>query len=221
MLIDLPSGAVVALAGSDHDTAEYLRANASAFRDAGVAVLIAGTESAVVQQLADEVWVIEGGSVRQRGHAGDVRQTLNPTLRRGDGRAEVVALETIDLTTGQPARTLSSGRDAAIRVSLRFKAAVPDPVIGIMIRTRIGMEVYGTNTELEGVNIGPVMQDQERTITFRFRCDLCPGFYTVTAASHDKDGTPHDWLEDAISFTVADIRYTAGVANLRATVEVG
>jgi lipopolysaccharide transport system ATP-binding protein len=30
----------------------------------------------------------------------------------------------------------------------------------------------------------------------------------------------HDWLDDAIAFAVADSRYTAGVANLRATVRI-
>ena len=35
-------------------------------------------------------------------------------------------------------------------------------------------------------------------------------------ASHDPDGVWHDWLEDAVAFSVTDDRYTAGVANLRA-----
>jgi lipopolysaccharide transport system ATP-binding protein len=39
-------------------------------------------------------------------------------------------------------------------------------------------------------------------------------------ASHDPDGTRHDWLEEAMSISVADSRYTAGVANLRAQVAV-
>ena len=57
-------------------------------------------------------------------------------------------------------------------------------------------------------------------MTFTFRCDLCPQQYTVTAASHDPDGVWHDWMEEAVSFSVTDTRYTAGVANLRASVSV-
>jgi lipopolysaccharide transport system ATP-binding protein len=93
-------------------------------------------------------------------------------------------------------------------------------VIGIMIRTRVGMEVYGTNTELEQVKLGPCDAGQTLRVTFSFRCDLCPQQYTLTAASHDPDGVWHDWLEDAVAFTVTDSRYTAGVANLRARVSV-
>jgi hypothetical protein len=39
-------------------------------------------------------------------------------------------------------------------------------------------------------------------------------------ASHDPDGTAHDWLDDAVAVTVADERYTAGVANLRARIAI-
>jgi hypothetical protein len=103
-------------------------------------------------------------------------------------------------------------------VVVRFAEAVDDPVVGIMVRTRIGMEVYGTNTELEKVKVGPCVAGEVREVTFAFNCDLCPQAYTLTAASHDPNGVWHDWLEDAIAFTVSDTRYTAGVANLRAGV---
>ena len=113
-----------------------------------------------------------------------------------------------------------SGEEVSVRVSVQFAHTVVDPVIGILIRTRIGLNVYGTNTQLENLCFGPVPAHHAVRIQFRFRCELCPGEYTLTVASHDPDGTWHDWLEDAVSFTVTDTRYTAGVANLRAKVEV-
>jgi len=77
-------------------------------------------------------------------------------------------------------------------------------------------DVYGTNTELEKLKLGPVAAGQTLAVEFAFRCELCPEEYTLTVASHDPDGVWHDWLEDAIAFSVCDSRYTAGVANLRA-----
>ena len=93
-----------------------------------------------------------------------------------------------------------------------------DPVVGIMIRTRIGLNVYGTNTELERLPLGPRAAGDTIVVSFAFRCELCPGEYSLTVASHDPDGVWHDWLEDAVAFAVSDSRYTAGVANLRAQV---
>jgi hypothetical protein len=138
-------------------------------------------------------------------------------LRRGDGRARLVAIETLD-AAGEPVSSYLSGSHARILVTVEFAAPVDDPVVGIMIRTRIGMEVYGTNTELEGLQLGPVSAGDRRTVEFAFACDLCPQEYTITAASHDPDGVWHDWMEDALAFRVTDTRYTAGVANLRARV---
>jgi len=91
-------------------------------------------------------------------------------------------------------------------------------VIGILIRNRIGLDVYGTNTELEKVKLGIRGAGETVRVMFRFECQLCPQDYTLTVASHDPDGARHDWLEEAVSISVVDCRYTAGVANLRAQV---
>jgi len=99
---------------------------------------------------------------------------------------------------------------------VEFTEAVARPVIGMLIRTRVGLDVYGTNTELERIELGPRAVGDRVRVSFRFACELCPGDYTLTVASHDPDGTWHEWLEDAVAFAVGDSRYTAGVANLRA-----
>jgi lipopolysaccharide transport system ATP-binding protein len=105
-------------------------------------------------------------------------------------------------------------------VTVRYRAAVVNPVVGIMIRTRIGLEVYGTNTDTERAGIGPCEAGDTVAITFSFTSQLCPQEYTITAASHDPDGTAHDWIEDAVAVTVTDDHYTPGIANLHARVSV-
>ena len=142
---------------------------------------------------------------------------IRGSLRRGDGRGEILSLETLG-ASGEPAMVWQSGEEVTVRVRVRYREPVDDPVIGIMIRTRVGLNVYGTNTELEKVKAGPCAAGDDLRFEFRFRCDLCPGEYTLTAASHDPDGTAHDWIDYAVAFVVSDSRYTAGVANLRARV---
>ena len=157
------------------------------------------------------------GRLRELGAAGCA--LLAPPLRRGDGRAQLLAVETLD-AQGNPTMAWSSGEPASVRVTVQYREAVDDPVVGIMIRTRIGFEVYGTNTELEKLKLGPCHAGEILRVVFSFRCDLCPREYTLTAASHDPDGALHEWLEDAVAFVVVDSRHTAGVACLRATVTV-
>jgi lipopolysaccharide transport system ATP-binding protein len=205
-------------------------------RRAGAVALVASHNEELLRVQADELWWVRDGRLVLRGSAEEVlpayrryavnqfRKTaveaeLHPKFRRGDGRAELLSLDLMS-SAGERTSTLVSGEEAAIRVAVRYAAAVEDPVVGIMIRTRIGMEVYGTNTELERVQVGPCRGGDVRVVEFRFRCELCPGRYTLTAASHDPDGVWHDWMEDAAAFTVSADRYTAGVANLRARVSV-
>jgi lipopolysaccharide transport system ATP-binding protein len=207
-------------------------------RNAGATVLIVSHEADLLRQLCDEVWWLEAGTLHMQGDPAEVlaayqqrisekfrawgdtlSSPMSASLRRGDGRAEILSLETFG-DSGQPTMIWRSGEEAVIRVKVRYREAVEDPVVGILIRTRIGLEVYGTNTELERLKIGPCAPDSEYQLEFRFACNLCPGEYTLTAASHDHDGTAHDWIDDAIAFLVTDSRYTAGVANLRAKVQL-
>lgn len=232
VLATVPEGAWTCPNLSALDTPSRLAwlAEAEARRRTGGMVLAGSGDPEIFRNLADEVWWLEDGKLRERGDPGRViteylrsvyprEVALAPAMRRGDGRAAIEALEVLN-STDELASFVSSGERMAIRVRVRFEADVSDPVVGIMIRTRIGFEVYGTNTELEKLAVGPVRSGEIRTVTFRFDCQLCPQSYTITAASHDPDGVWHEWLEDAISFTVSDTRYTAGVANLRAQAEL-
>lgn len=204
-------------------------------RRAGDVAFLASHEEEALYLLSDEVWWLHEGRIAAKGDPGEVfakyrrhvakrlrslgellKNELAPSMRRGDGRAHIISLQTLG-AAGEPTMVWISGEMASIRTAVRFDAPVEDPVIGIMIRTRIGMEVYGTNTELEKLKIGPCAAGETYEVTFAFRCDLTPQEYSLTVASHDPDGVWHDWLEDAIAFSVQDSRYTAGVANLRAT----
>jgi lipopolysaccharide transport system ATP-binding protein len=205
-------------------------------RRAGATLALISHDEPLLERCADEIWWLRDGVLMARGDPAEVLalyrrsvadalrvagngtvSCLAPSRRNGDGRA---VLDSIELTGEDdgPCIVWRSGEMVTIRVTVRYTAEVADPVIGVLIRTRIGLNVYGTNTELEQLKLGPVHAGDTVCVTYRFRCDLCPGDYTVTAASHDPDGLWHDWQEDAVAFAVSDARYTAGVANLRAKV---
>lgn len=223
-----------------HDLAARERAAImlAVLRRRGITTLLVSHEEELLRRLSDEIWWLKDGRLAGRGDPAEMlhayrketadqirswgetlRRKIAPTIRRGDGRAEVLGIETLG-EQGRPTMVWRSGELAVVRVTVKFHGDVSDPVIGMMIRTRIGLNVYGTNTELERLKLGPVKAGRSLTIQFAFRCELCPEEYTLTVASHDPDGIWHDWLEDAIAFSVTDERYTAGVANLRAQVSL-
>jgi len=207
-------------------------------RRSGSTILIASHEERLLEDLCDEVWFLEAGElaakgdpketlIRYRRHVAErirswgetITPRLAPSARRGNGRAEIISVETLG-SKGESTIVFKSGEMVSIRATVRFHEAVENPVLGMLIRTQIGFEVYGTNTDLERVKVGPCAAGETVTVVFAFLCDLCPHAYTITLASHDPDGTAHDWMDDAVAFTVTDERPTAGVANLRAKVTV-
>ena len=240
--LDVTQADVLALehtfARQDAFTRECAASALDRIRRQGSTVLVVSHEEPLLRRLCDEIWWLHEGKLMGRGdpltmlekyrehvarklrESGEGNaQPLANFVHQGDGRAEILAIETLG-ANGQPTMVWRNGEAVAVRVSVKFKRDVNDPVIGILIRNRIGLDVYGTNTELEQVKLGVQSAGNTVKLSFRFKCELCPQDYTLTAASHDRDGTRHDWLEEAVSISVADSRYTAGVVNLRAQVTV-
>jgi len=202
----------------------------------GATILVASHDLEMLKELCEEIWWVKNGRLAAKGDPAEVVREwqrhvaashrtwgdsvispMLPSMRRGDGRAQILELAVFG-ESGQPASVIRSGETMKVRVTVHFEQAASDPVVGVMIRTRIGFEVFGTNTELEKLKLGPCLKGVTLRVTFSIPCNLCPQEYTITAASHDPDGVWHDWMEDAVAFSVSDSRYTAGVANLRAEV---
>ena len=215
-------------------------------RRRGVTVLLVTHDVGLVKLLCDRAMLLYRGQALAQGEPNDVvnrynglvlerqrafaevnlpalpvavesQEPLAYSFRHGDRRAEVVRVELLN-EAGQPTRAFRSGEDMQARVRVRFREPHPRPVVGIMIRTRIGMEVYGTNTELENAGPGPAERGDLIEVTFAFTCRLTPQEYTLTVATQSPDGVSHDWLDDVLVFQVVDTRPVAGVANLAARV---
>jgi lipopolysaccharide transport system ATP-binding protein len=205
-------------------------------RERKVTVLFVSHDLGLVKQLSSRAILLLNGRIEAEGTANDVinryiglvleKQAsqvrkdgrLRASHRHGDGSSEVLSVEILNVR-GQPAESVASGECITIRVRSRFHAAVSDPMVGILIRTRIGMEVYGTNTRIEKKQLGEFQPGDELEVDFQMECWLTPQPYTITVATQNPDGTSHDWLDDAIAFEVVDTRGAAGVANLRAQIE--
>jgi hypothetical protein len=205
-------------------------------RERKITVLFVSHDLGLVKQLSDRAILLLHGRIEAEGFPHDVinryigivlekqapqirkGDRVQAAFRHGDGSSEVMAIEMLN-ARGEPAGAVASGECVTVRVRSRFHAAKSDPMVGILIRTRIGMEVYGTNTRLEQLALGDFQPGDELELDFQFECWLTPQSYTLTVATQNADGTSHDWLDDVIAFEVVDRRVAAGVANLKAQIQ--
>jgi len=205
-------------------------------RERKVTVLFVSHDLGLVKQLSDRVLLLLNGRIAAEGAPKDVinryiglvlaRQRsstpqdgrVRASFRHGDGSSEILGVELLN-SRREPVTSVASGEPVTVRVHCRFHQAKSDPMVGILVRTRIGTDVYGTNTRIEEVRLGDFQPGDELEVDFHIECWLTPQPYTLTVATQNTDGSSHDWLDDAIAFDVVDTRVAAGVANLRAKVE--
>jgi lipopolysaccharide transport system ATP-binding protein len=153
----------------------------------------------------------------------DSNQTENElaahTYRHGNGSAEILNVELLDASR-QPVEFVETGQPVLVKTKVLFRTDVDDPVCGFMIRNRHGINLYGTNTQLQDVGFGPVKRGEVVEVTFAFDCWLAPGSCSIAAAAHSPDLVSFDWMDGAIFFHVMSGIAMEGVANLNASVAV-
>ena len=205
-------------------------------RERKITVLFVSHDLGLVKQLSDRAILLLHGRIHAEGSPNDVinryiglvleRQApedrgedrVPASFRHGDGTSEILSVAILN-QRGEAVTSVASGEPITVRVRSRFHRPKSDPMVGILIRTRIGMDVYGTNTRLERAHLGDFEAGDELEVDFRIECWLTPQPYTLTVATQNADGSSHDWLDDALAFDVVATRAAAGVADLRAKLE--
>ena len=114
-------------------------------RQSGATILFTSHDEDLLLDLADEIWWLKEGRLIGRGDPAEaleayrdhiaqrirawgqsIQAPLSPRLRRGDGRAQVLAVDTIG-EDGKPSSVLRSGEMLTVRVSVKFTQSVTDP----------------------------------------------------------------------------------------------
>jgi lipopolysaccharide transport system ATP-binding protein len=137
----------------------------------------------------------------------------NSTFRHGDGTSRVTDVRLTD-GNGEPCRAFRRGDVIRIRIAGRFNSTSVNPVVGILVRNRIGVDVFGTNTRLEERDLGQFDPGDALEVEFELDCLLSRGEYTLTVATQHFDGRSQDWLDEVVDFNVIDTKDVAGVLNL-------
>ena len=191
-------------------------ADRAAFMLDGRIVMQGAPKDAVNQYVG---FVLDRERVRKEHSADLVQESVSTksSFRHGDGASRVLDVQILN-SDGETCRAFRPGESIVLRIRAVCTKPISNPVVGILIRNRIGMDIFGTNTRLEGASLGDFDPGEELEIEFELDCLLSRQEYTLTVAVQYWNGLSQDWLDDVLDFQVEDTKDVAGVLNLNTRV---
>ena len=134
--------------------------------------------------------------------------TLNPKVQDyGDKRAEIVDFAIVD-STGKISNVLEKGKEFSIRMKVKFNSDIQNPIFAFTIKNVKGIEITGTNTMVEKIDVKPASAGEQSIITFKQNLDLQGGDYLLSLGCTSFEGDDfvvyHRLYDVCNMFVVAD-----------------
>ncbi|MDZ4099317.1 MAG: Wzt carbohydrate-binding domain-containing protein, partial [Methylophilaceae bacterium] len=147
------------------------------------------------------------------------RVGYNPhEYRWGDGTATILDFYLAADDDTYPS-AVSTGQKITMAISIRFHNDFYRPIMGITIKTKEGVTVYGVNSETLDCDDFIKLGRSESVIQIQavFNCLLAPGDYFISlgiASKHGEEVIPHDRRYDSIHLHVRPNTRFFGLTDL-------
>ena len=123
--------------------------------------------------------------------------------RHGNGAAEIIGIAAVD-AGGRRLEALAPSSTFVLRISVRANRPLAAPNIGFMMRNHLGLDLAGTNTAREGVELEAMQPGDVTTVDFHLDLpELYPGHFSFSPAVADGDYLTYemaDWIDNALAF---------------------
>ena len=206
------------------------------FQAEGRTIVVVTHAADLVRQLCDKAAALEHGDLIAVGEPNDVIREFRERLLKASMPAEEIGLELarseisptwhrVKIVDARPIyatpdqEAAAPGESLKLVVTIEAEEPVDDVVVGIAVYNSAGWLVYGTNTDLHGIDLGTV--SGQRTISFDCRdVPLLDGTYAVTFGLHTQGGLVYDSWEQLRRFEVAAPGRDIGIVRLPIDIRV-
>lgn len=213
------------------------------FQRQGTTLLIVSHDRGSIQALCDRAILLEKGTVIKDGNPEEVMDFYNALIaekenskvevreledgsvqtRSGSGEASIGAV-TLHNAAGERIEYASVGEAVSLRVQTRINSAIPELVVGYLIKDRLGQPVFGTNTHHLGCSLHDLQAGETPGYSFNFIANLGVGSYSVAVALHTTDShlaRNYEWVDMSLVFNVVNISQSefVGLAWIPPSVE--
>ncbi len=165
-------------------------------------------------------------SLWQQGHDGagwrDALPVNPETLEYGDKKAEIIDFAIMD-KTGKITNVIEKGDSFTIKMKVRFREAVEEPIFAFTLKNRLGIEITGTNTMLENAPAGPREAGDVQVASFTQKMSLQGGEYLISfgcTGYEREEFQVHHRLYDVCSIAVVSKKNTVGYFDMESEVTV-
>jgi len=147
------------------------------------------------------------------------RPGYNPhEYRWGDGSATILDFYLSAQNELYPS-VITTGQTITLGVVIRFHVDLVDPILGITIKTKAGVTIYGANSRTLQVAAFKSLGKKDTVIIADavFICRLAPGDYFVSlgiATQQNEAVIPHDRRYDALHLQVSPVTAFFGLCDL-------
>ena len=214
------------------------------FRRQGTTLLMVTHDRGAIQSICDRAILLDGGHMAKEGSPQEVMDYYNALIAHrehssvsqvgageglvrttsGTGQATVTGIELLN-EQGEPVQTLNVGAKVTLRIRVRVNAPLQKLVLGYLIRDRLGLAIYGTNSQYLDLPLEDLRAGESAEYRFGFEANLGPGSYSISTAltsnaSHLADN--FEWRDLAHMFVVinADRKIFLGCNWLEPSIEV-
>lgn len=213
------------------------------FQAQGTTLLIVSHDRGSIQALCNRAILLEKGTVVKDGRPEEVMDFYNALIaekenatvqlreledgsiqtRSGSGEANIGSV-TLHNAAGEQIEYVSVGENVSLHISTKINSAIPELVVGYLIKDRLGQPVFGTNTHHLDCKTAALEAGQTLNYAFNFAANLGVGSYSVAVALHTTDShlsRNYEWVDLTLVFTVVNISQSefVGLAWLPPTVE--
>ncbi|MDN3988222.1 ABC transporter ATP-binding protein [Zwartia vadi] len=214
------------------------------FRREGTTLLIVSHDRGAIQGICDRAILLDAGRLAMEGDPESVMDYYNALLAKRENktvRQEVNAQGKIQTTSGsgeasvykiallnnveEPIEVVGVGQQVTLRVEIQVNDALPELVLGYLIKDRLGQSIFGTNTHFLKQPLTQVEAGQKFIYHFSFPMMLGEGTYSIATALHTTDthiSKNYEWRDLALIFNVVNIEQSrfVGVTWLPPKVEL-
>ncbi|MCC5877381.1 MAG: ABC transporter ATP-binding protein [Candidatus Sumerlaeia bacterium] len=202
-------------------------------REQGATILFVSHDPSAVSSLCDEAILLNKGTIQSLGTPRQVLEDYNALLAsegegnramtvswvgKGDDRKDgarrsgtfqaLISRLEVRNKSGTPCEVFRTGDLLRLYIRVLFLTPVENPTVGIGLRDRLGLDIFGTNTALHGIRPGRFESGEVATFEVEFPLRLGYGDYSISVAVHEDEThleSCFEWADNAAVFRVREV----------------